>query len=338
MAQTGIVHSRSAAFTLVELLLAVLIVGVITSFSVLTFNAISGAWQSTTDYMDKMQRTDYALNQLVSGLRSMYYPHDGKGQTYDHGFVLTDNGDGQDARRSDVIEWSKKGSAIIGNRSAAADTVHRVQVMVLEEGDHEWDEEIEVTGLYARCCPDKTLRPTDDDIDYTFANEEMYQPVLIADGIVGFNCRVMKDSDQIDADAGHAKFEDEWDASNAVPYKVELTFYVKDPEEKSYRSDTAPVMRIVKIPIYEQAQDGVAPPSEEQEAQRGAGRRSQGGRRTGTTQQPPEAGGATGGSGEAPPGARPGGAAGGARGTTGGVGGAGGARGTAGGGMGGGPR
>ena len=94
-----------AGFTMVEMLLAVLIVGVITTFSVLTFNAISSAWQSSTDYMDKMQRTDFALNQVISGLRSMYYPHDGK-QDYNYGFVLTDNGDGQDPESSDVIEWS----------------------------------------------------------------------------------------------------------------------------------------------------------------------------------------------------------------------------------------
>lgn len=301
------------AFTLVELLLAVLIVGVITTFSVLTFNAISSAWQSTTDYMDKMQRTDYALNQLVSGLRSMYYPHDGKGQTYDHGFVLTDNGDGQDARRSDTIEWSKTGSSIIGNRSAFADTVHRVQVMLLEEGERAWGEEVEVTGLYARCCPDKTLRPTDDDVDYTFENEEMYKPVLIADGIVGFNCRVMKDADQIDADAGHAKFEDEWDSSNSVPYKVELTFHVRDPEGKSYQSNTAPVMRIVRIPIHEQSLDGVATPDmEQQDANRSGGAR-RGSRSTGGAR-----GGAGGGASQPPPGGAGGAGGGGARGGAGG--------------------
>ena len=48
-----------------------------------------------------------------------------------------------------------------------------------------------------------------------------------------------------------------------MPYKVELTFWVADPEAKSYRSNTAPVMRIVRIPIYEQSKDGAQPPSQE---------------------------------------------------------------------------
>ncbi|MBO6066655.1 MAG: prepilin-type N-terminal cleavage/methylation domain-containing protein, partial [Kiritimatiellae bacterium] len=136
-------------FTMVELLLATLLLGVLTALSMLTFNAVSNGWQISADYMDKLERTDFALNQLVSGLRSMYYPHDGN-QSYDYGFVLDDRGDGDDPDRSDVIEWSKIGSALVGNKSAVADTVHRVQVMVLEEGNRDYREAIEVTGLYAR--------------------------------------------------------------------------------------------------------------------------------------------------------------------------------------------
>ena len=169
------------AFTMIEILLATLITAVLTTLSIVTFNAVSNGWQISTDYVDKTQRTDFALNQLVSGLRSMYYPHDGE-QSYDYGFVLTDNGDGEQPDKSDIIEWSKIGSAIVGSKSSVADTVHRVQVMILEEGNSDYKEPIEVTGLYARQCPDVALRSaenaTDQDIDYTFANAELYQPVL----------------------------------------------------------------------------------------------------------------------------------------------------------------
>lgn len=309
------------AFTLVEIICAVMLVGVITTLIVATYSAVTRGWEISTDYMDKMQRTDYALNQLVSALRSMYYPHEGE-QSYDYGFVLTDNGDGEKPEDSDVIEFSKTGSAIVGNRSAVADTVHRIQVMILEEGNRDYEEVIEVTGLYARQCPDVALRPKDDEVDYTFANGEMYQPVLIADGVVGFNCRVLKDKDAVASDVGGPDWLDEWETSNSVPYKVELTFMMSDPEGKSYRTNTAPVMRIVRIPVFEQSQDGAATP------EAGDGR-------TG-----PAGGGSRGGGGGAGGGAR--GGAGGGRGGAGG--GAGGGRGGAGpggagpGGPGGGPR
>ena len=142
--------------------------------------------------------------------------------------------------------------------------------MVLEEGNRDYKEPIEVTGLYARMCPDPALRPKRDkkvqEIDYTFANSDMYQPVLVADGIVGFNCRVLKDPDQSASDA-----------SNSVPYKVELSFRIADPDGKSYRSNTAPIKRIVRIPVYEQSQDGASLPSEDKKGAGGARRGGMGG-------------------------------------------------------------
>lgn len=262
------------AFTMVEVMLAVFLVGVLTVLSVMTFHSVSRGWQISTDYMDKMQRTDYALDQIVSGLRSMYYSHDGK-QNENYGFILTNNGDGENPDDSDVIEWAKKGSSIVGTKNAVADSVHRVQVMVLEEGNSDYLEPIEVTGLYARCRKDKGLDQKDnpDDIDFSFGNEEMYQPVLISDGIVGFNCRVLKTAEKVESENDERLFEDEYAESNAVPYKVELTFYLADPEGKSYRSNTAPVMRIVRIPVHEQSLDGAATPGEEEKEGGGRGGR-----------------------------------------------------------------
>ena len=295
------------AFTLIEILLAAVLLAILTSLTMMTFNSVTHGWQVSTDYLDKMQRTDFALNQVVSGLRSLYYPHGGE-QSYDYGFYLTDNGNGEDPDRSDVIEWSKRGSAIVGTKSAAADTVHRVQLMVLEEGNHDYIDPIEVTGLYARHCPDVTLRPKDnrDDIDFTFANDEMYQPVLVADGIVGFNCRVLPTDEKVEAEHDESLFEDTWETSNAVPYKIELTFYL---------ANTAPIMRIVRMPLYEQAKDGAAPPSEKgaresggarRRSSGGSGRTSGGGRSGGGGQSGGGRGGGAGG-GAGGGGSRPGG-------------------------------
>ena len=258
-------------FTMIEMLLATVLVGVLTAFSIMTFRSVSHGWQVSADYLDKMQRTDYALNQVVSGLRSMYYPHDGS-QNEKYGFVLTDNGDGQDPRRSDVIEWSKLGSALVGTKSDKADSVHRVQVMVLEEGDDDYAEPIQKTGLYARIMRDSALGEDrdEDDVDLTFGNAELYQPILIADGVTGFNCRVLKTAEAAESAVSGAKdvkndtkkFEDEFAESNSVPYKVELTFQIEKPDD-NFRSQTkrAPLVRIVRIPIHEQSLDGAAPPS-----------------------------------------------------------------------------
>ena len=276
------------AFTMIELLLATTLVGVLTALTILTFQAVTRGWQISTDYMDKMQRTDYALNQVISGLRSMYYPHDGK-QNDKYGFVLVDNGDGDRPRNSDVIEWSKTGPAIVGTKNQIADTVHRVQVMVLEEGNSDYEEEIQKTGLYARLMGDSALIPKDDndETDYSFGNDELYQPILISDGVVGMNCRVLKTADDAEGSVRNEgendkkKFEDEFAESNAVPYKVELTFFIESPDEE-FRSQTkrAPMVRIVRIPIHEQSLDGEAPPTGESKDGKGgnAGGKKKGGR------------------------------------------------------------
>jgi len=263
------------AFTMIELLLATLLVGVVTALAALTFNAVTRSWQVSSDYMDKMQRTDYALNQVISGLRSMYYPHDGK-QDDRYGFQLADNGDGENPRDSDVISWSKTGPAIVGTKNSIADTVHRVQVMVLEEGNHDYSEPIQKTGLYARLCGDSALIPKSneaDETDYTFGNMELYQPVLIADGVVGFNCRVVKKKEDVGEGSARnsgandkEKFEDEFAESNSVPYKVELTFQVESADEElRSQKKRAPLVRIIRIPIHEQSLDGSETPGTEGE-------------------------------------------------------------------------
>ena len=259
-------------FTMVEMLLATVLVGILTIFSMLTFNAVSRGWQISTDYLDKMQRTDYALNQVVSGLRSMYYPHDGS-QNDKYGFVLVDRGDGEDPRRSDIIEWSKLGAAIVGTESDKADSVHRVQVMVLEEGNDDYGSRISKTGLYARIMRDSALGDDkdEDDTDLTFGNSDLYSPILVADGVTGFNCRVLKEAKDASATGAsnnkndRHEFEDEFTESNAVPYKVELTFQIEKPDD-NFRSQTrrAPMVRIVRIPIHEQSLDGAAPPGGDQ--------------------------------------------------------------------------
>lgn len=272
------------AFTLVEMLVAMLISAIIVILAVMTFNGVSTSWTESTEYMDKFQRSDYALNQVVSGLRSMYYPHNGE-QDDKYGFILLDNGNGESPDDSDVIEWAKTGSSIVGGQDASASTVHRVQLMVLEEGNNDYRDPIEITGLYARLCNDPALRPDKakdgSDTDYSFGNSEMYQPILVVDGIVGMNCRVMESPEKAknkDAKNDKTLFNDEWSKSNSVPYKVELTFWVKDPEAKSYRTNTAPVMRIVRIPIFEQSQDGASLPSDEKKGNTRGGARRRGGR------------------------------------------------------------
>ena len=72
-------------FTMVELMMAVMILSVMMVITFFTFNTVVRSWQESMELVDKIQYADYALTQVVSGLRSAYYPTDGK-QSEDFGF------------------------------------------------------------------------------------------------------------------------------------------------------------------------------------------------------------------------------------------------------------
>ena len=281
------------AFTLIELLLATMLVGVLTTLSILTFQAVTHGWQASTDYLDKMQRTDYALNQLIIGLRSAYWPENGGesgsgrssettkgGGTGDgkdrnqYGFYDPYEREGERPSDSDIVEWTKKGSALIGSENAMADSVHRVRVMILEEGDTEdgdddkferfkFREAVKKTGLYARAFVDPAL--ASDTSEKDDAHDYYPQPTLVADGVVGFRCRTIKEPPSKtnnksrkkggydkDSDAVQDKYEDA-----GFPYAVELTLFMEKRDDDFFsQKEKATVVRVIRIPVYEHSQGG----------------------------------------------------------------------------------
>jgi len=279
------------AFTLIELLLATMLLGVLTTLSVLTFLAVTHGWQASTDYLDKIQRTDYAFNQLIIALRSAYWPESGEstttkdaektqggsgsgGERNQYGFYDPYDRSGERPTDSDIVEWTKKGSALIGSENVMADTVHRVRVMVLEEGDTEdgdddkfkkfkFREAVKKTGLYARAFVDPGL--ASDTSEEDDAREYYAQPTLVADGVTGFRCRTIKEppsktsdkggkkgSYDKDSDAIADKFEDK-----GFPYAVELTLFIEQRDDELFsQHEKSTVVRVVRIPVYEHSQGG----------------------------------------------------------------------------------
>lgn len=257
-------------FTLIEMLLATLLFGIVMTLSFLTFWAVSRGWQTSTDYLDKIQHTDYAINQLISALRSSYYP---RVEDENYGFYDPYDREGRDADDSDIIEWTKKGSSLIGSGTALADSVHRVRVMVLEEGATEdgddekfpkfkFREPIRKTGLYARAFVDPALAAGEEDETNESAHDYYTQPTLIADGIVGFRCRTIKEAPAPESDqAGQKgsyvkdKLEDTYE-DKKFPYKVELTLFMEVEDDRfASQSEKRTVIRTVRIPIHEQSKE-----------------------------------------------------------------------------------
>ena len=154
-----------------------------------------------------------------------------------------------------------------------ADSVHRVRVMILEEGDNEdgdddkfekfrFRETIKKTGLYARAFVDPALASTAEDDK---AQEFYQQPTLIADGVVGFRCRTIKDPPSNTNDKSGKKGSYDKDADtvadtyedNGFPYAVELTLFIEKRDDEFFsQKEKSTIVRVVRIPVAEFSKGG----------------------------------------------------------------------------------
>jgi len=219
---------NSGGFTLLEILLAVTILGVISMVTFMTFSTAVTAWQKGTRMADSLNHGDFVMEQLVMGLRSAYYPEQ-NGDEY--GFSHKDDGDGPGAH--DEISWVKLGGALIGRNSKIAETPHRVDFFITEDED----------GDSAAAVKFWRLQGQVEDFD-----PDDIEPVIISKEILGFNCRMayeLDDDDEID-------WLDEWEGelTNKIPQIVELTLYLEPPREGE---DPIEMRRVVGLRLADMA-------------------------------------------------------------------------------------
>ena len=289
-------------FTLIELLVSVIITAIMMTVCFITFNTAIRCWSRSAAVADTVRNAEYALTQVISGLRSAYYPTTGK-QDYAYGFQLYDNG--EDPEDSDTIQWVKLGTSIVGNRSQLSETPHTVRVWVQKEGRDG------PGGLWVKAGElDLHLLADDPDGEVDFNDDEQFEPYPLIEGIQGFDCKVQSKPDSVESD-GTPKWDDTWDTSNSIPYRVKLTFWMTPAKETG---EPVPIMRVVEIPLWDISQNPVTVSSEEDGAGKKGGKRSggkssrggggqTGGGRQGPSGRGPAGGGMPGmGGGGAPPG------------------------------------
>ena len=234
---------RRSAFTLIEMLLAITILAMMTVVTAVVFSSVTNSWKKATTVAERMQTADYALNQIVAALRSTYYPADGN-QKDEWGFALYDNGDGLDASSSDVIEWTKLGNSIVGDKSVLSETSHRVRLWVEESPRRRMGTGIEEPrGLWARVWnPDLFSENGNDNFD----DDEYGEEFLLVEDVIGFDCVVQKDAKEVEED-GQPKWAEEWDTSNCVSWRVKITFRMAPPETGD---EPLPILRVVELPAW----------------------------------------------------------------------------------------
>lgn len=231
-------------FTMLEILLAIMILSIMTIISALVFQTVVHNWTLATDMADNMQRVDYITAQVTYALRSAYFPTSEKTTEAD-GFMLLNGNENNDPDESDVISWTKLGPAIVGRNSRFARSPHRVTLFVRSERDA--DEE-HPAGLIAQVIGEDKFRPDDFDED----DETNWDWFLLGSQVQGFNCRVLDKNEPFSH--GMANWQDIWDTSNSIPRRVQLTFWMKPVEEDK---DPYPVVRVLEIPLWDISQNPI---------------------------------------------------------------------------------
>ena len=225
---------RAAGFTLLELIMAIMILSVMMILSFFCFDAVVQSWNAGIEMSDSMGQADHVMEQLVSGLRSAYYPDTGA-QLDDYGFQFTDGGEGPGAL--DGISWVKIGRALVGEECGFADSPHRINVYV-DDGAKSDSKGLAVSAWRVDLQLDE------------FDPEEDVTPVSLSPRVIGLNCRML-DKDQPMKDE-EPNWQDEWKFSNSIPKAVEVTLYMEPPQDKD---EPLEVKRIVEIPMFDLSQN-----------------------------------------------------------------------------------
>lgn len=232
------------AFTIVELMLAVLILSILTIVSTWTFHTIVRNWNLATEMADNVQRADYALAQITSALRSAYFPTSGQATDAD-GFQLVDSNPRNVSDESDMIAWTKLGPAIVGRNSRFAKAAHHVSMYVVEPGKSDV-EAYANGGLVCDVIGETKFRPDDFDED----DLDNWDHFVLSEDVQGFNCRVLDKTEPFKSN--QANWQDTWDTSNCIPRRVQLTFWMKPLEEGK---EPYPIVRVIEIPLWDVSQN-----------------------------------------------------------------------------------
>ncbi len=220
---------RRGAFTLVEILVAVAILGVVATTVAFVLGVGTSAWRAGTEMAEESHDGEGVMEQVVMALRSAYYPANGEAD-WDFGFQLEDGGDGESAH--DSISWVKIGNSLVGEDTPWAGAAHRVRLYV---EDSQADDG---PGLYVAAW--QTVGQAED-----FDPDEDVEPLLLSDRVVGLDCRVQDPEKAIEAGEPY-EWIDEWEASNRIPDHVLITLALR-PQRKGADPDV--LVRCVQLPM-----------------------------------------------------------------------------------------
>jgi prepilin-type N-terminal cleavage/methylation domain-containing protein len=202
-------------FTLIEIMIAMVIMIIAMTIAWQTLSATTGAWTAAREMVDSTHHGDFAMTQLTSALRSMAFF---KASAKNYGFRM-ENTSGEYGEHT--ISWVTASHAFMPRGTEFDNGLHRIEIGAGEDDDGN-------KGLLVSVW--RHIVDDEDDVEK--------KSWVVSEVIKGLSCAVYNTEEE--------EWDDEWETSNAVPGLIEITLYA-DPLEEN--DDPIEYRQLIEIPL-----------------------------------------------------------------------------------------
>lgn len=217
------VLARRRAFTLLELLVAMVILTIAMSITFQAFSSTLRGWKRGMEVIDGIKHGDFAMGQLASALNStLYFFNPRKNYAF---LVEKDTANGLPA---DTLSFVTVSGAFMPVHSPFATTPHRLKLYI-EDDDRGHP------ALFAIAMP---AIAGDEESIHEYEAEYAADPYLVSRSVQGLEILFY--------DAEEEEWVEEWEEENSIPERIQLMVYVASDD-----ADEEPIVftRTLEIPV-----------------------------------------------------------------------------------------
>ncbi len=223
-------NSHQQAFTLLELMVAMIILTIAMSIAFQAFSGTIRGWKRGSEVIDGLKHGEFAMTQLVSALNSTIYFTNPR-KTYAFEFEKGSSS----GLPADMISFVTCSGSFMPSDSPFADGPHRLRLFIDDDGGN--------PALFAIPMP---ATANMEEMEEEYDNE----PLLVSRAIQGLEI-LFWDKDNED-------WTEEWEEENSIPERIMLTLFAASAEE-----DEEPIAftRVIEIPVHQSLKDKLTTPS-----------------------------------------------------------------------------